>query len=316
MARPRWCDALQRRLPAPGGWRTRFAPAPTGYLHLGHLVNAMHVWGVARAFGGKVLLRIEDHDRTRCRSEYETALLADLSWLGFEADVHSVASFQARPAGQAHPARQSDQQTRYDVALSQLAARGLVYTCRCTRREIADRVPHVAGEEPCYPGICRGLAIPDEVSWARRVRLEPEELTFDDLRLGAQVQHPSRQCGDLLVRDRHGQWTYQFAVVVDDMAHAVDVVIRGEDLLISTGRQMQLASLLGRLAPPLFLHHGLLVHPDGRKLSKANRDTALRELRQAGVTAASLLGEAAVRAGLIPRHRSLLAADVPELFGG
>lgn len=283
-------------------------------MHLGHLVNAMHVWGVAGAFGGQVVLRIEDHDRTRCRPEYEAALLDDLEWLGFEADVHPVASFRAVSPGQGHPARQSDQGARYETALHELTERGLVYACRCTRRDIAQRVPHASGEEPRYPGTCRLQQVSDAESWARRVRLEPETFVFDDLRMGRQVQHPSRQCGDVLVRDRHGQWTYQFAVVVDDMAHEVDVVIRGEDLLSSTGRQLQLATLLGRPTPPLFLHHTLLVHADGSKLSKANHDTALRELRQAGMSAASLLGEAAVRAGLLSVHRTLHAVDVPALF--
>ena len=315
--RPVWCESLAARLgQAEGGrpWRTRFAPAPTGYMHLGHLVNAMHVWGIARAHGGEVLLRVEDHDRTRCRPEYEAALLEDLEWLGFEADIHPVSSFRGAPQGLSHPARQSQQGGRYASALHRLDADRCVYACRCTRRDIAQLVPHAPGEEPRYPGICRDLRVADAESWARRVRLDPATFSFDDLRLGPQSQSPWRQCGDVLVRDRHGQWTYQFAVVVDDLIHDVDVIIRGEDLLTSTGRQLQLASLLGRETAPLFLHHTLLVHADGSKLSKANRDTALRDLRADGATAAALLGEAAVRAGLLSAHRSLTALDVPALF--
>jgi glutamyl-tRNA synthetase/glutamyl-Q tRNA(Asp) synthetase len=283
-------------------------------MHLGHLVNAMHVWGIARAHGGEVLLRIEDHDRTRCRPEYETALLDDLEWLGLEADIHPVSSFRAIPSGRDHPSRQSDQTSRYASALHRLTADHLVYACRCTRRDIAQLVPHAPGEEPRYPGICRDRHVDDAESWARRVRLDPTTFDFHDLRLGPQVQAPWQQCGDVLVRDRHGQWTYQFAVVVDDLTHGVDVVIRGEDLLTSTGRQLQLASLLGRESAPLFLHHTLLVHADGSKLSKANRDTSLRDLRSDGATAEGLLGEAAVRAGLLSTHRSLTALDLPFLF--
>jgi glutamyl-tRNA synthetase/glutamyl-Q tRNA(Asp) synthetase len=305
---------LERRA---GPWRTRFAPAPTGYLHLGHLVNAVCVWGMARAHGGEVLLRIEDHDRTRCRPEFEAALLDDLEWLGFAPDGHPVSSFRSDQAGThaAHPARQSDQEPRYGAALASLSALGLVYACACTRRDIAQLVPREPGEEACYPGTCRDAAVDPDAHFARRVRLPDVAVTFDDLRLGVVTQHPAQQCGDLLVRDRHAQWTYQFAVVVDDMAHDIDVVIRGEDLLASTGRQWALASLLGRRTPPLTLHHALITHPDGSKLSKANRDTSLRELRAAGWSAERLIGEAAHRAGLLPTARALPAHAVGELFG-
>jgi len=320
----RLAQQLAARGAEPGPWRTRFAPAPTGYLHLGHLVNAVCVWGVARAHGGEVLLRIEDHDRTRCRPEYEAALLEDLEWLGFVPDIFPVASFQIQPGAlhtpshtqspTPHPARQSDQELRYAAALETLAQRDLVYACACTRRDIARLVPREPGEEARYPGTCRDLAVDAGAHFARRVRLPDVAVTFDDLRLGVVTQHPAQQCGDLLVRDRHAQWTYQFAVVVDDCTHGIDVVIRGEDLLASTGRQWVLASLLGRDTPPLTLHHALLVHADGSKLSKANRDTSLRELRAAGWSAERLIGEAAHRADLLPTARALPAHAVGELF--
>jgi glutamyl-tRNA synthetase/glutamyl-Q tRNA(Asp) synthetase len=307
---PHWRTTLAQSLPR-RRWRTRFAPAPTGLLHLGHLVNAMHVWGIARAHGGEVLLRIEDHDRTRCRPEYEQALLDDLDWLGFAPDCFETDSF--RRAGP-HAARQSDQEVRYVAALGQLDARGLAYPCRCTRRDIARLVPHAAGDEPRYPGTCAQQSVSPLESFAQRVRLAESTVSFHDLRLGALQHTPAQQCGDLLVRDRHAQWTYQFAVTVDDLTHAIDVVIRGEDLLASTGRQLQLAALLGRTEAPQYLHHTLLVHPDGSKLSKAGQDTALRELRAAGATAPALLGEAAYRAGLQREPRSIAANDVAAMF--
>lgn len=305
-----WRSTLPQRLPA-RGWRTRFAPAPTGYLHLGHLVNALHVWGVARAFGGIVVLRIEDHDRTRCRPEYEQALLDDLEWLGLAPDDFDVASF--RHDVHTHPARQSNQAARYRSALDRLEARGFVYPCRCTRRDIAELVPHRPGEEPRYPGTCRHAVVPAGETFARRVQLDDMRIQFDDLRLGILTQTPQQQCGDVLVRDRHAQWTYQFAVVVDDMTHDIDVVIRGEDLLASTGRQLQLASLLGRSRDIRFLHHTLLVHPDGSKLSKATHDTSLREMRAAGIGASTLLAEAARRAGLAD-VASIESNDIASLF--
>jgi glutamyl-tRNA synthetase/glutamyl-Q tRNA(Asp) synthetase len=302
-------------------WRTRFAPAPTGYLHLGHVVNAIHVWGLARAFGGEVLLRIEDHDRTRCRDEYEDALLDDLDWLGFVPDIGTTDSFRAARAGTAarpqavpHPQRQSDNASRYASALGALFERGLTYVCTCTRRDIAKLSPHASGEEPRYPGCCRHARHAASESLARRVCMAPGVESFTDGRLGSIRQSPAEQCGDVLVRDRHGQWTYQFAVVVDDMSHAIDVVIRGEDLLASTGRQQRLAALLGSTRPVQYWHHPLLIHPDGRKLSKANRDTAIRERRAAGIRATALLGEAAFLSGLLPAARDLSIDELPALF--
>ncbi len=308
--RPDWLTTLARALP-PAGWRTRFAPAPTGFLHLGHLVNAIHVWGIAHAHGGRVLLRLEDHDGTRCRPEFEQALLDDLDWLGLAPDDFDTASFRGNLVS--HEARQSNQQPRYTTALRQLAAQDRVYGCSCTRKDIAHQVPHEAGREACYPGTCRTRQLSDTDTFAKRVLLERRMMAFDDLRLGAIRQTPAEQCGDLLVRDRHAQWTYHFAVVVDDMAHGIDVIIRGEDLLASTGRQLQLAELLGRLEPPRVLHHTLLVHPDGSKLSKATHDTSIGDMRAAGARPEELLGLAARRAGLGDRQR-LSAADVPLLF--
>ncbi len=296
-------------------WRTRFAPAPTGYLHLGHLVNALFVWGIARAHGGQVLLRLEDHDGTRCKPEFERALLEDLDWMGLHPDIGTIASFRdATPGVRPHVQRQSDNGARYAAALAELQQQGLVYPCVCTRRAIAERSPHIPGEEPRYPGTCGPAGHPLHATLARRVRMYEERESFTDLRCGDITQHPSAQCGDLLVRDRHGQWTYQFAVVVDDLAHDIDVIIRGEDLLASTGRQRRVARLLGRTRPLAFLHHPLITHPNGRKLSKANRDTSLRERRAQGATPAVLLGEAAFHAGLLSTVRELSVEMLPPLF--
>ena len=284
------------------GFRTRFAPAPTGHLHLGHAVNAVWVWGLARAFNGSVLLRLEDHDRGRCRAEYEHSILDDLDWLGLIPDGATTSSFRAGP----HAQRQSDNTARYDAQLAALNDRGLVYACRCSRAEIAS---------PVYPGTCRHAAIPPDETPARRVVMggdAPER--FDDLRLGAQSQDPMTQCGDLLVRDRAGNWTYQFAVVVDDLEQGIDLIIRGEDLLESTARQFRLARLLGRATMPAVLHHPLVSHPDGRKLSKSAGDTGLRELRAAGRSAAEVLGRAAHLGGLADSPRPIPAESLGDLF--
>lgn len=268
---------------------TRFAPAPTGWLHLGHVLNALYVWDTARAVGARVLLRIENHDRGRCRREYETGILDDLDWLGFVPDLHPTACFRAGPC----PGRQSDRDAIYREALERLSRAGLVYGCDCSRRALAAGAGNgVNGVELCYPGTCRerGLPVADGYGW--RVRVDGTPIAFEDVLLGPQVQRPSDQCGDILVRDRLGNWTYQFAAAVDDLEQGVDLVIRGRDLLESTGRQIYLAALLGRAEAPVFMHHPLVMKSPQQKLSKSDGDTGIRELRAAGLTAAQVLDQA------------------------
>src|SRR6266850_2293868 len=185
--------------------RTRFAPSPTGHLHLGHVVNAIYVWGMARAAGGRVLLRIEDHDRIRCRPEYEASMLEDLAWLGFDADE-----------GRDPLLRQSERHDAYAETLERLRAAHHVYACDCSRKKLA-------GER--YDGFCRDRRLDERQGRGLRVRIDPGIEHFDDLLLGAVGQMPAQQCGDLLLRDRDGHWTYQFAVTVDDLAHGITHVI-------------------------------------------------------------------------------------------
>jgi glutamyl-Q tRNA(Asp) synthetase len=301
--------ALRARLPPSP--LTRFAPAPTGYLHLGHVVNAIHVWGLARAVGGRVLLRIEDHDRQRCRPEYESALLDDLDWLGFAPDVFPTAVFRAGRCD----GRQSDRDAVYRAAIADLQSQGLVYGCACTRREIeAASGAEASGDELRYPGTCRdrGLPLDDAHGW--RIRLPDDVVAFDDAVQGPSAQTPATQCGDLLARDRLGNWTYQFAVTVDDVRQGIDLVIRGDDLFASTGRQILLARLLGRSTPPVYVHHGLVMKSPTQKLSKSDGDSGVRDLRAAGWTAARVIGHAAHAAGLIPEQREIASADVGTLF--
>lgn len=263
---------------------TRFAPAPTGYLHLGHVANALYVWNDARARGGSVLVRIEDHDRERCRPEYEEALLEDLAWLGFEADEPFV--------------RQSDRHHLYLGMVEHLDRQGLLYGCICTRRVVQGRGSRVQGRETPYSGKCRGAGHPlsDGVAW--RVRLPDDEIRFDDRWCGEQTQIPAQQCGDLLIRDRLGNWTYHFVATVDDHLQGITDVIRGQDLLDSTGRQILLGRLIGRPAPAIFAHHPLIMKSATQKLSKSDRDTGIRELRAAGWTRERILAEAARRSGI------------------
>lgn len=288
---------------------SRFAPAPTGYLHLGHVFNAVCVWGATRARGGRVLLRIEDHDRQRSRAEFEEATLEDLAWLGFVPTPSPGATTELRVV------RQSDRGAIYEEALARLRAAGLVYACDCTRAAIAQtRARQPDGLELRYPGTCAGKHLAEAPGRGVRVRVQPTVEHFVDLRHGPQTQRPSEQCGDLLVKDRDGNWTYQFAATVDDVVQGVTLVVRGDDVLASTGRQLLLARMLGRVEPPQFLHHALLMKDVAHKLSKSDGDTGVRELRARGWSAAAVIGEAASRGGLIPEPRPFEAADVSSIM--
>jgi glutamyl-tRNA synthetase/glutamyl-Q tRNA(Asp) synthetase len=297
----------------PPGATTRFAPAPTGPLHLGHVADALYVWGIARATGGRVILRIEDHDRQRCRPAYESALLEDLEWLGFLPDAPHLEELRRGRS----PYRQSDSSAAYAEAEAQLRADGLVYACDCTRSRAAawaaDHDRPWTGEG--CPGACRDRGLDDGPGRVLRVGLGGGTERFDDLLAGPVEDEPARD-GDLPIRDRHGNRTYGFAVVVDDARHGVDLVIRGRDLLHATGRQIRLGRLLGRTTPPAFLHHPLVHKPGGAKLSKADGDTGIRDLRAAGWTVERVLGEAAAAVGLVPPGVTLRPAAVAGLFTG
>lgn len=278
----------------PGPPVTRFAPSPTGYLHLGHIVNALYTWGVTHALGGRVLLRLEDHDRIRCRAEYEAAILEDLDWLGFVPDE-----------GRDPLMRQSDTPDVYRHALEALKRTAQVYSCDCSRADIG-------GER--YTGRCRTRGLPEASGRGVRVRFDEKSVQAHDLLAGALEQRPSQQCGDLLLRDRDGNWTYQFAVAVDDFRQGVTLVIRGADLLASTGRQLLLAEMLGRTTPPAFLHHPLIMSSASEKLSKSARDTGVRELRAQGLSPEEVIGRAAAAVGLIASPTPLHASEAASLF--
>jgi glutamyl-Q tRNA(Asp) synthetase len=266
------------------------------------VANAVYVWGLARATGRRVVLRIEDHDRQRARAVFDAALLEDLAWLGFAADTE--------------PIRQSDDWGPYEASLDGLRGVGLVYPCDCTRATFAAwaRETGRAWSGGGCPGGCRERGVDERPGVGTRVALGAGTEVWDDERLGTQRAIPNRD-GDLLVRDRHGNWTYPFCVVVDDMRHEIDLVVRGEDLLDATARQVRLGRLLGREEPPAFYHHPLIRKRSGAKLSKSDGDSGVRDLRARGLTAEDVLGEAAAAVGLLEAARPLPAADVPELFG-
>jgi glutamyl-Q tRNA(Asp) synthetase len=212
------------------------------------------------------------------------------------------------------PCRQSDRGALYAAALENLASRFHLYGCDCSRKTLSVEID--GSGERRYSNRCRDRGLEPSAGRGLRLVLDEGEERFADLLLGEQRQEPARQCGDLLLRDRLGNWTYQFVVTVDDMEQGIDLVIRGEDLLPSTGRQIRLARMLGRSEPPTFMHHPLIRHPNGTKLSKANRDTGIRELRKAGISAPRVLGLAAQLTGLRSEPREMDLRDLAEIFRG
>ena len=285
---------------AGAGW-TRFAPAPTGYLHLGHVANAIFVWGLAASNGSQVLMRIEDHDRERSRPDYDAAIVEDLGWLGFEPD--------------AGPVRQADDPDPYRLAADHLRAAELVYACDCSRSTFATWAAANGGpwRRPGCPGRCRERELPDEAWLTVRVALGDGVESWVDRILGPQSGAVATG-GDLPIRDRQGNWTYAFCVVVDDLRQDISLVVRGEDLASATAAQIRLAGALGRAEPPVFAHHPLIRKPGGAKLSKADGDSGVRDLRAAGQRAGDVVGQAALAVGLLGEPRAINAREVGALF--
>ncbi len=281
---------------------TRFAPSPTGYLHMGHVLSMAYVFGVAEIIGAKVILRIEDHDRQRCRKEYEQAILDDMAWLGFV------------PHNWSDISRQSGRAERYQEIIANLWEQQLVYRCACSRKQIL--ATSTAAQELFYPGLCRGKSLVEAKGCGIRLKTSDQSFQWNDLLLGAHRQIPAQQCGDFLLQDHLKNYTYNFAVVVDDIDQGVNVVVRGEDLLHCTARQMLLSELLGGVQPITFAHHPLLIDPDGNKLSKRFLSEGVIQRRLRGDSADVVLGEALWLAGLLSKKRPIKAQDVPDVLMG
>ena len=298
----------QIRAQDPGPFISRFAPSPTGVLHIGHVASAIFVQCITRFLGGRILLRIEDHDKGRCRRPFEQQIINDIDWLGFKYDDG------VRDTASPSPYRQSDDETPYLEALERLKCHHHVYRCDCSRKQIADLQQTGPEGEYRYNGRCRDRHLDADQQAGLRIMIGEGIEQFDDLWLGPQQQNPSVQCGDILLRDRSGSFTYQFAVCVDDLRQGVNLVIRGADILPSTGRQILLARLLGRGKPPLFLHHPLINDNNGKKLSKRDGSSGLTPLRQRGITAAEIIGQAAWSTGMISRPTPLTLDELQTMI--
>ena len=285
----------------------RYAPSPSGRMHLGNLLCCLLAWLSAKSKGGQVLLRIEDLDAARCPRRYADAIVDDLAWLGLAAD------------GPQPPVYQSERAAVYQQFYDKLAAKGLVYPCFCSRSQLhAASAPHRSDGQVVYPGTCRGLT-PEEIAEkarrkapAWRVRVPDEEIAFTDGHLGPYAENLARDCGDFYLRRADGVFAYQLAVVVDDALMGVTEVVRGADLLSSTPRQLWLYRELG-LQAPQFYHLPLLLDHEGRRLSKRDGDQSLENLR-ARYTPQEIVGRLAFACGLQDAPRPAAPQDLVESF--
>ena len=283
----------------------RFAPSPSGRMHLGNLWSCLLAWLSARSAGGGMVLRLEDLDPDRCKKEYCEQVMRDLEWLGLDWDNE--------------PVWQSRRTQAYAEAFEQLNRQGLIYPCYCTSAErLAVSAPHASDGTPIYDGRCRTL--PAEVlaeyqstrrpAW--RVEVPQKAITFRDLCQGDYAEELKSACGDFILRRSDGVYAYQLAVLVDDEMMGVTQVVRGSDLLDSTPRQLWLQEALG-LPHPEYGHVPLLLSADGRRLAKRDRDKELGSL-QSQYTAPEIVGRLACAAGLLDREEAITPAELIPLF--
>ena len=281
----------------------RFAPTPSGRMHLGNVFAAMVAWLSVRSRGGQLVLRMEDLDTERTSAEFAEVLRDDLRWLGLDWDWET--------------APQSQRSQVYDRYFEQLREKGLLYPCYCTRSQLHNvNAPHLADGTYVYPGTCRELSEEQRAAFNRapswRVRVPQRQYQLTDLCQGEFRQELMEECGDFVVRRADGVYVYQLAVTVDDGEAGVTEVVRGMDLLGSAPRQMYLQELFG-FPHPQYGHVPMLLSPDGRRLSKRDRDLDLGVLRQ-NMTAPQLLGKLAFSAELIDQNVPISAKELAGEF--
>jgi glutamyl-tRNA synthetase len=284
----------------------RLAPSPTGAQHVGNARTYLIAWLSARAQGGRIVLRLEDIDSPRIKAGAAEQALEDLHWLGLDWD--------------GAPLIQTQRLSLYEHALGQLQSRELVYPCTCSRSDVeqAASAPHAEHEGPLYPGTCSHRQVADAdvlqgTPYCWRFRADSSASAFVDGFRGSERIDASAASGDFVVWKSAGTPAYQLAVVVDDAALGVSEVVRGDDLLLSTPRQLLLYAALG-LTPPRFVHVPLVVGPDGRRLAKRHGDTRLASLRGAGVPPDALLGLLAWSCAWLKEIEPITAKDLLSLF--
>jgi glutamyl-tRNA synthetase len=282
--------------------RGRFAPTPTGPPHLGNARTALLAWLAARAAGGEMVMRVDDADRTRVRPGMEARILGELRWLGLDWDEGPDVG------GPRGPYRQSERADRYAAALGRLVEAGHAYPCFCSRAEVARsaQAPHGPGDDgPRYPGTCRALGPAERTARERKRRpawrfaAPPGAVEFEDGLRGALSFDVAEETGDFVLLRADGVPAYQLAAAVDDAEMGITLVVRGDDLLPSTARQLLLHRALGA-TPPAFAHVPLVVGPDGERLAKRHGAPSVGELRQRGADPRAVAGFLAALSGLAP----------------
>lgn len=290
----------------------RFAPSPSGRMHLGNAFSCLLAWLSARAAGGRVILRHEDLDPARCRRDYADQIEDDLRWLGLDWDEGG-----SQGGSQYYQSRRKE---IYEQYLAALEEKGLVYPCFCTRADLhAASAPHAADGTPIYSGACRELSPRQRQERAAlrrpalRAMVPAEMVCFRDGLQGQCSFQLQKECGDFILRRSDGVFAYQLAVVVDDGLMGVNQVVRGRDLLPSTPWQLWLQEQLG-FPRPEYYHVPLLLAADGRRLSKRDGDMDLGAIRASGVSPQSLTGKLAFLAGITDREEALLPRELIPLF--
>ena len=279
--------------------RGRFAPSPTGRMHLGNVFSALLSWLSVKAKGGEWLLRIEDIDPQRSRQAYADLLMADLQWLGLEWDGEPV-----------YQSRRSDIYQHYFEALRQ---QGMTYPCYCTRADLlATQAPHESDGRVVYAGTCRHLPPQPGRPAATRLIVPDSDIIFTDGHYGRQTVNLASHVGDFIIRRKDGAWAYQLAVVVDDALMGITEVVRGRDLLLSSPQQIYVARLLG-FPSPRFIHLPLLCNAAGQRLSKRDQSLDMESLRQR-YTPQQLIGLLACLAGLQPDESPVTPQDLVAGF--
>ena len=281
----------------------RFAPTPSGRMHLGNVFAALIAWLSVRSRGGTMVLRMEDLDTQRTSDEYARVLREDLLWLGLTWDI------ETQP--------QSQRSTVYDRYFDILEEKKLLYPCYCTRSQLHSvNAPHLSDGTYVYPGTCRNLTDAEKAAFGRapawRVQVPDRQWTVEDLVQGTYRENLVTDCGDFVVRRADGTYVYQLAVTVDDGEAGVTEVIRGTDLLSSAPRQMYLQELFG-FSHPQYAHVPLLLAPDGRRLSKRDKDLDLGVLRNR-MTPEMLIGSLACTAGLLKEATPISSAELATVF--
>lgn len=300
----------------------RFAPSPTGRMHLGNIYSALLSWLSVRSQGGEWVLRIEDLDPQRSRREFAELMEDDLRWLGLNWDEGGLSSNSTSQSSYV----QSGRSEIYAHYLNILTQKGLTYPCYCTRADImATQAPHESDGRIVYAGTCRPKALDVDSAWrnaashpsgrkpATRLIVPDEEIGFVDGHYGPQSVNLAKHCGDFVLRRADGAWAYQLAVVVDDALMGITEVVRGRDLLLSAPQQIYLYRLLD-FPVPTFCHLPLLCNESGQRLCKRDKSLDLGEIRKAGHQPEAVLGQLAYYAGIIDHAEPVAACDLVTEF--